>query len=110
MNDSLPSLFGAQLALNIAGKRLQIMAGKSEKSGVVAEVETDRPLRLQCSDCQEQLHELCNILTGVLMQAQVLDWKLPPYSHLKRSVRQLARDAHRGSELLKRLVRSIGGA
>jgi len=69
--------------------------------------EMARPLRLQCSDCEELLHELSNVVTGVLMNAQVLEWKLPPYSHLKRSVREVERNAQRGSELLKRLMRRL---
>lgn len=69
--------------------------------------EMARPLRLQCSDCEELLHELSNVVTGVVMNAQVLEWKLPPYSHLKRSVREVERNAQRGSELLKRLTRRL---
>jgi hypothetical protein len=69
--------------------------------------EMARPLRLQCSDCEELLHELSNVITGVLMNAQVLEWKLPPYSHLKRSVREVERNAQRGGELLKRLMRRL---
>ncbi len=69
--------------------------------------EMARPLRLQCSDCEELLHELSNVMTGVLMNAHVLEWKLPPYSHLKRSVREVERNAQRGGELLKRLMRRL---
>jgi len=69
--------------------------------------EMARPLRLQCSDCEELLHELSNVVTGVLMNAQVMEWKLPPYSHLKRSVREVERNAQRGGELLKRLMRRL---
>ena len=67
----------------------------------------DRPLLLQCRDCDAVLHELSNVMTGVLLNAQVLEWKLPPYSHLKRSVHELERNAQRGSELLKRLQRRL---
>ncbi len=69
--------------------------------------EMARPLRLQCSDCEDLLHELSNVVTGVLMNAQVLEWKLPPYSHLKRSIREVERNAQRGGELLKRLMRRL---
>src|ERR1019366_4541724 len=34
--------------------------------------------------CATQVHELANTTTAVLMNAQVLGWKLPPYSRLKR--------------------------
>ena len=69
--------------------------------------ESARPLLLQCGDCAEVLHELSNVVTGVLMNAQVLEWKLPPYSHLKRPVRELERNVQRGSELIKRLQRGL---
>jgi hypothetical protein len=58
-------------------------------------------------DCAALLHELSNALTAVLVNAQMLEWKLPGYSHLKRPVRELERNAHRGGELIKQLVRRI---
>jgi hypothetical protein len=71
-------------------------------------LETARPWRLQCGDCEELLQELSHLITGVLTNAQLLAWKLPPYSHLKRSVREMERSAQRSSELLKRLTRRLG--
>jgi hypothetical protein len=62
------------------------------------------PSSLTCNDCVEVLHELANLMTGVMVNAQVLGWKLPPYSHLKRPVREVERNAQRGGELLKRLM------
>ncbi len=70
--------------------------------------EPARPLRLQCQDCEELLHELSNVITPLLMHAQMLEWKLPSYSHLKRLVRDLERHARRASELVKALVRRVG--
>ena len=52
----------------------------------------------------ETLHELANAVTAVLINAQVLEWKLPPYSRLKRSVREIERHAQRGGALLRRLL------
>ena len=51
----------------------------------------------------ELLHELSNLMTSVLLHAQMLEWKLPPYSHLKRPVREVARSAQRATELMRRL-------
>ncbi len=51
----------------------------------------------------ELLHELANLMTTVLLNAQMLEWKLPPYSHLKRPVREVARNAQRATELMRRL-------
>lgn len=62
------------------------------------------PSIFDCQACSQVLHELSNVMSGVLANAQVLGWKLPPYSHLKRPVRELERSAQRGGELLKRLV------
>jgi hypothetical protein len=52
----------------------------------------------------DTLHELANAMTAVLVNAQVLEWKLPPYSRLKRPVREVERHAQRGGALLKRLL------
>lgn len=70
--------------------------------------EMARPLCLQCRDCEELIHQLSNVITPILMHAQMLEWKLPPYSHLKRPVRELERNARRGSELVKALMRRAG--
>src|SRR5271165_4132518 len=51
----------------------------------------------------ELLHELSNLMTTVLLNAQMLEWKLPPYSHLKRPVHEVARNAQRAAELMRRL-------
>jgi hypothetical protein len=55
-------------------------------------------------DCADLLHELANTTTAVLMNAQVLGWKLPPYSRLKRPLREIERNAQRGGELMRRLL------
>ena len=88
----------------------EAIASSSCGDGKGRDPETARPLRLQCGDCEELLHELANVITGVLMQSQITAWKLPPYSHVKRSVREIERNAQRGSELMKRIMRRIGDA
>ena len=55
--------------------------------------------------CTDTMHELANCLTAVLINAQVLEWKLPPYSRLKRPVREIELHAQRSGALLKRLLR-----
>jgi hypothetical protein len=57
-----------------------------------------------CNHCADALHELANTITAVLMNAQVMEWRLPPYSRLKRPVRKIERQAQRSSALLKRLL------
>ena len=67
-------------------------------------VEKACPSSSDCHECAELLHELSNVMTSVLTNAQVLGWKLPPYSHLKRPVREMERGAQRSGELLRRLM------
>ncbi len=55
----------------------------------------------------DTLHELANTITSVLINAQVLEWKLPPYSRLKRPVREIERHAQRSGALLKSLLRQF---
>ncbi len=62
------------------------------------------PSQRSSNDCTDIVHQLSNLMTAVLMNAQLLEWKLPPYSHLKRPVHELTRNAQRSSQLLKRLV------
>jgi hypothetical protein len=58
--------------------------------------------------CSGLVHELSNLMTTILLNAQMLEWKLPPYSHLKRPVREVARNAQRASELMRRLQQRCG--
>ncbi len=55
----------------------------------------------------DTLHELANAVTAVLINAQVLEWKLPPYSRLKRPVHEITRHAQRGGALLKCLLHPL---
>src|SRR5271165_3914399 len=55
----------------------------------------------------DTLHELANSLTAVLINIQILEWKLPPYSRLKRPVREIELHARRSEALFKRLLREF---
>jgi len=68
------------------------------------------PSQLPRAGCAELVHELSNLVTAVLLNAQMLEWKLPPYSHIKRPIREMARNAQRASELLRRLTGRCAGA
>jgi hypothetical protein len=59
------------------------------------------------TDCTEILHDLGNVLSGMLVNAQVMQWKLPAYSHSKRYVREIERGAQRGGSLLQQLIRRL---
>ena len=57
-----------------------------------------------CDDCSEILHGLNNVLASMLLNAQVMEWKLPSYSRSKRYLHEIERNAQRGGELVKRLL------
>lgn len=58
-------------------------------------------------DCADMLHQLANTVNAVLLHIQVMEWKLPPYSRLKRPVREVGRHAQRSAGLLERLLRQF---
>jgi hypothetical protein len=58
----------------------------------------------------ELLHELNNVFVGMLLNAQVMEWKLPSYSRLKRNLHEIERNAQRGGELAKRLLKRLSGS
>jgi hypothetical protein len=55
----------------------------------------------------ELLHELNNVFVSVLLNTQVMEWKLPSYSRLKRNLHEVQRNAQRGGELAKRLLNQL---
>jgi hypothetical protein len=71
-------------------------------------METSRSSQRRCVNCASQVHELSNTMTAVLMNAQLLERKLPPCSRLKRPVLAMERNAQRGGELLQRLSLEFG--
>jgi hypothetical protein len=77
-------------------------------AGEGRDTETPRSSQLRCNHCADLVHQLSNTMTAVLMNAQLLEWKLPPYSRLKRPVLEVERNAQRGAELLKRLRQQFG--
>ena len=60
-----------------------------------------------CGDCAEILHGLNNVLAGMLLNAQVMEWKLPSYSRSKRYLHEIERNAQRGGEMVKRLLERL---
>ncbi len=61
-----------------------------------------------CRQCRELLHKLSNVLTATLLNAQMLSWKVPPYSRMKRTVREMERNAQLSVELLRRFQQLTG--
>ena len=60
-----------------------------------------------CDDCAEILHGLNNVLASMLLNAQVMEWKLPSYSRSRRYLHEIERNAQRGGELVKRLLERL---
>ena len=58
-------------------------------------------------ECAEILHGLNNVLASMLLNAQVLEWKLPTYSRSRRYLHEIERNAQRGGELVKQLLGQI---
>jgi hypothetical protein len=67
--------------------------------------DTAPPSPLSEWSCTQTLHELSNLMTALVLNAQALECKLPPYSHLKRPVREMSRCAQRSGQLMKQLMR-----
>ena len=49
------------------------------------------------------LHDLNNVLVAILLNAQIVEWKLPSYSRLKRNVHEIERGAQRGAFIVSKL-------
>lgn len=65
---------------------------------------SSRSSRAFDGDCADLRHELANAMTAVLMNAPALGWKVPPYGHWKRPLREIERNAQFGGELMRRLL------
>jgi hypothetical protein len=63
--------------------------------------------RLSIDSCAVILRDLEHAIAGMLVNAQVMEWKLPPYSHAKRYVREIERNAQRSAELVKQVMRKL---
>jgi hypothetical protein len=59
---------------------------------------------LDWETCIAVLHDLNNTFAAVLMNAQVMECKLPSYSRSKRYIHEIERGAQRGGALVKRLL------
>ena len=68
-----------------------------------------QPSPLATEYCVQLLHDLNNVFASVLINAQVLDGKMPSYSRSKRYIHEIERSAQRGGALLKRLLERLPG-
>ena len=51
----------------------------------------------------EILHGINNVLVSIVLNAQIMEWKLPSYSKMRRNTHEIQRSAQRAGVLLKRL-------
>ena len=52
----------------------------------------------------EILHGLNNVLVSIVLNAEIMEWKLPSYSRMRRNTHEIQRSAQRAGVLLKRLT------
>ena len=107
MNQSTPAEETGNIPLPVPflnGNAGQAMAS-SDGEGEESETRASLSSHAACRAYADTVHELANAMTAVLINAQVLEWKLPPYSRMKRPVREIERHSQRGGALLKRLLR-----
>ena len=62
----------------------------------------------RAEELSEILHGLNNVLVSILLNAQIMEWKLPSYSRMRRNTHEIQRSAQRAGVLLKRLAGQSG--
>ncbi len=87
----------------------RVISSLGQSSGESAQL-TPQTSPLATEYCIEVLHELNDAFAAVLMNAQVLDGKLPSYSRSKRYIHEIERSVQRGGALLKRLLERLPAA
>jgi len=98
--DSYPG--DSDLAHSRCGERCAVMSsscGDGEGYGLRA----PSPSPFFAPGCADLLHEFSDLLAVVLRNTQRLQWMLPRYSRMKRTVVEIARGAQRSAELLEQL-------
>ena len=60
-----------------------------------------------CQVWREVLHDLNNALAGIILNTQVMEWKLPSYSRMRRNLHEIERSAQRCRLLLQRLLSCV---
>ncbi len=86
-------------------ERLSSSSGEEREANAMGSASASRD---DASACADIVHELSTVLGGMLVNAQVMQWKLPAYSHSKRYVREIERGAQRGASLVKQLLQHLG--
>jgi hypothetical protein len=59
----------------------------------------DEAQEVQC----KLLHDLNNVLVAILLNTQIIEWKLPSYSKIMRNLHEVERRAQHGALLVSRL-------
>lgn len=93
MNPLSDSWRGSSLALNDLQSRGSAPTRRREETG--------RFPRIPDVECAELIHEPNNVVS-MLLNTQVMEWKLPSYSPLKRNLPEVQRNAQRGEAASRR--------
>jgi hypothetical protein len=94
--DDIENLSGGSRHLPDCGK------SSDEANGAMGE-EAMAPGFAGAQELGDILHDLNNVLVSILLNAQVIGWKLPSYSRIRRNVHEAERSAQRGAVLVNRL-------
>jgi hypothetical protein len=73
-----------------------------------ASPENPTAMPARAEELSEILHGLNNVLVSILLNAQIMEWKLPSYSRMRRNTHEIQRSAQRAGVLLKRLAGHSG--
>ena len=98
-----PKVAMKTLELGSRQKEIERVASLGQSSGEQIQMKPERS-PLTSESCIQLLRELNSAFAAVLMNAQVLDGKLPSYSRSKRYIHEIERSAQRGGALLKRYL------
>ena len=90
---------------NVGAFQVRHQSGTAEGAGVTGQVAPDTASALGAGPLElgEILHSLNNVLVSIVLNAQIMEWKLPSYSHMRRNTHEIQRSARRAGVLLKRL-------
>lgn len=91
----------------VANNREQTRVADEHASCFACERATALPADAITKELGLILHDLNNVFVSILLNAQVIEWKLPSYSRIKRNVHEVERSAQRGAVLVKRISQRV---
>jgi hypothetical protein len=74
------------------------------EKGAAPETVMRSPTLGHSESCAEAVHGINNALLTIVLNSQLIDWKLPSYSKIRRNVHEIERSAQVAGVLIKRLI------